>query len=99
VSASRHKSGLRLFEVADLVLDNLGVPGDACISYEGFDGKAAPTSTAIGAALLQAAAAQAVEYILEDGGTPEVFASSNIDGGDGINEAYLEKYRGKIKFL
>jgi len=97
--ASRHGSGLRLFEAADLVLDNLGELGDACVSYEDFPGKAAPTSTVLGAALLQAAAAQAVQYMLEAGGTPEVYASSNIDGGDEINEAYLEKYRGKILFL
>ena len=97
--ASRHASGLRLFEAAGLVLDNLGELGDACMGYEGFPGKAAPTSTVIGAALLQAAAAQSVEYLLEAGVTPEVFASSNIDGGDEINEAYLEKYRGRIRFL
>ena len=97
--ASRHGSGLRLFEAADLVLDNLGELGDACVSYEGFPGKAAPTSTVIGAALLQAAAAQTVEYMLENGASPEVFASSNIDGGDEINEAFLEKYRGRIRFL
>ena len=97
--ASRHGSGLRLYEAADLVLDNLGELGDACIAYDTFPGKAAPTSTVVGAALLQAAAAQTVQYILEDGGTPEVYASSNIDGGDEINEAYLEKYRGRIMYL
>jgi len=97
--ASRHQSGLRLYEAADLVLDNLGELGDACVGYEGFPGKAAPTSTVVGAALLQAAAAQTVDYMLEAGGDPEVYASSNIDGGDEINEAYLEKYRGRIKFL
>jgi len=97
--SSRHTSGLRLFEAADLVLDNLGELGDACVAYEGFQGKAAPTSTVVGAALLQAAAAQAVEYTLRAGEVPEVYASSNIDGGDEINEAFLEKYRGRIKFL
>jgi len=97
--ASRHASGLRLYEAADLVLDNLGELGDACVAYDNFPGKAAPTSTVVGAALLQAAAAQAVEYILQAGEVPEVYASSNIDGGDEINEAYLEKYRGRIKFL
>jgi len=97
--ASRHACGLRLYEAADLALDNLGELGDACVSYEDFPGKAAPTSTVVGAALLQAAAAQTVEYMLEAGESPEVYASSNIDGGDEINEAYLEKYRGRILFL
>jgi len=96
---SRHESGKRLCEIADIVLDNLGVPGDACISYEGFAGLAAPTSTVIGAALLQAAAAQAVQCLIDDGITPEVFASSNIDQGDAINEAYLERYKKEILYL
>jgi uncharacterized phosphosugar-binding protein len=97
--ASRHASGLHLFEVADIVLDNLGQPGDACVEYDGFPGKAAPTSTVVGAALLQAAAAQTVEFLLSDGHRPEVFASSNVDGGDAINRAYLERYKGVIRFL
>ncbi len=97
--SSRHSGGKRLFEIADLALDNLGDPGDACISFDGFAGKAAPTSTVIGAALLQAAAAQTVEILLEAGQVPEVFASSNIDAGDKINEAFLEKYKGRIRFL
>jgi len=97
--ASRHESGLRLFEAADIVLDNLGVPGDACIAYEGFPGLAAPTSTVIGAALLQAAAAQTVQYMLDDGAAPEVFISANVDGGDAKNQAYLDQYKGVIRFL
>jgi len=97
--ASRHQSGKRLCEVADIVLDNCGQPGDACVSYENFPGLAAPTSTVIGAALLQAAAAQTVQYLIEDGITPEVFASSNIDQGDAINETYLDKYRKEILYL
>ena len=97
--SSRHESGKRLCEAADIVLDNLGQPGDACVSYENFAGLAAPTSTVIGAALLQAAAAQTVQYLIDDGIQPEVFASSNIDQGDAINEAYLSKYRKEILYL
>ncbi|MDR3313039.1 MAG: SIS domain-containing protein [Oscillospiraceae bacterium] len=97
--ASRHASGRRLLECADLVLDNLGCPGDACIGYENFAGRCAPTSTVVGAALLQAAVARVVELQLEAGETPEVFASSNIDGGDAVNQTYLERYKGEIRFL
>jgi uncharacterized phosphosugar-binding protein len=97
--ASRHKSGKRLLECADLVLDNLGCVGDACVSYEGFPSKAAPTSTVLGAAFLQAAVAQAVEYLLEDGVRPEIFFSSNVDEGDAKNAGYLEAYRKEIRFL
>jgi uncharacterized phosphosugar-binding protein len=53
----------------------------------------------VGAALLQACAAQTVEYLLADGQTPEVYVSSNVDGGDAINQAYLDQYKGVIRFL
>ncbi|MCL2531719.1 MAG: SIS domain-containing protein [Oscillospiraceae bacterium] len=97
--SSRHASGQRLCEIAHIVLDNHGTPGDACVGYEGFAGMAAATSTVIGAALLQATAAQSVQYLLDAGATPEVFASSNIDQGDAINQAYLDKYRGEVLYL
>jgi len=97
--SSRHASGQRLCEIAHIVLDNLGTPGDACISYDGFAGMAAATSTVVGAALLQASVAQAIQVMLDNGATPEVFASSNIDQGDAINQAYLDKYKKEILYL
>ena len=30
---------------------------------------------------------------------PEVFSSSNTDGGDEVNEAFIRKYRGEIRIL
>ena len=89
---------LRLFEAADLVLDNMGVLGDACVA--GTGGRmVGPTSTAVGASLLQAIVCRVEEIARERGQDVEYFASSNIDGGDTINAAYLEKYRGQIPAL
>lgn len=96
--APRNRLGKRLFEEADLVLDNCGVLGDAAI--EGTGGRmVGPTSTAVGAAMLQAIVSRVEEIARERGQAIEFFASSNIDGGDEINEKYLEKYRGKIQSL
>ena len=96
--APRNALGLRLFETADLVLDNKGVLGDACV--EGTGGRmVGPTSTAVGAALLQSIVCRVEEIARERGQAIEFFASSNIDGGDQINEAYLNKYRGTIPGL
>lgn len=97
--ASRHKSGKRLFEIADIVLDNMGELGDASVDFPELGRKACPTSTSIGAAILHAAVAGAIEIMLRDGVIPEVFSSSNVDGGDAINEAFIEKYKGSIKSL
>ena len=89
--ASRNSAGLRLFEAADIVLDNGGIPGDAALVMR--DGMAVgPTSTAVGAAMLQAIACRVKEISLEEGWEAEFFKSSNIDGGDEYNEALLEKY-------
>ncbi len=96
--AARNALGLRLFEAADLVLDNMGVLGDACVA--GTGGRmVGPTSTAVGAALLQAIVCRVEEIARERGRDIEYFASSNIDGGDAINAAFLQKYKGRIPAL
>ncbi len=97
--ASRHKSGKRLFELADIVLDNGGCIGDAAVPFPALGRNAAPTSTAAGAVILNAIVAQTIEYLLIDGIIPEVWLSSNVDGGDEINNAYIEKYKGDILSL
>ena len=96
---SRHKSGKRLCEIADTVLDNFGCVGDACIEINNVEGKICPTSTVIGALLLNASVARAVEICAENGCHPEHFASSNVDGGDEINNRLVEKYIKEIKHL
>ncbi len=97
--ASRHRSGKKLYEFADVVLDNMGVYGDACISLDGLEGKISPTSTVIGAFLLNCVVTEAVEECLKDGFVPDHFSSSNIDGGDEINKKLLEKYNGEVLHL
>lgn len=94
---SRHPSGKKLYELCDIVIDNCGCVGDAAIRVG--DQICGPTSTAIGAAILQAVVCGAVEKVQQAGQRPEVFCSSNVDGGDAVNEAYLEKYRSSIRML
>ena len=96
---SRHRSGKRLFELADVVLDNMGEYGDASVSVDGIDGKVCPTSTVIGAMLLNAAMAGCFELCAENGIAPDHFSSSNIDGGDEINDRLVKKYIGEVPHL
>ena len=92
--SSRNRMNLRLFETADLVLDNGGVLGDASVSFP--DGTmVGPTSTAVGAAMLQAIVCRVKELSLEEGFEADFFRSSNVDGGDAWNEGLIERY-GKI---
>ena len=95
---SRNRLNLRLFEAADLVLDNGGVLGDA--SWQAADGSmAGPTSTAVGAAMLQAIVCRVKELSLEEGFEADYFKSSNVDGGDEWNDRLIEKYREQIPGL
>lgn len=97
--SSRHPSGKKLYEFADVVLDNMGCVGDASIYFDELGRNVSPTSTSAGAAILHAVATGCIEKMLADGYTPEVFSSSNVDGGDVINEAYINKYKDIIKSL
>ena len=96
-AASRHSSGKRLFELADVVIDNCGCAGDASIEFEEI-GSVGPTSTVIGALLLQSIICEAVEIMLANNVKPEVYISSNVGSGDS-NQALIEKYKKQIKCL
>ncbi len=96
---SRHPSGLRLFETADLVLDNCGCPRDGSLAIEGLAERVGPTSTVIGTAMLNAMMCRAVEMIVEHGGTAPVFVSANVEGGDEHNRRMLEKYKNHIFYM
>ena len=96
--SSRNKLGLRLFETADLILDNCGVLGDASVSFA--DGATVgATSTAVGAAMLQAIVCRVKELSLEEGFEADFFKSSNVDGGDEWNDRLIERYKDIIPGL
>ena len=84
-TAARASGFPRLHEVADVVIDNGGCVGDAAIRIEGFDSSVAPTSTVVGAAILNAVAAEAVERLVARGHAPAVYTSSNVESGDAAN--------------
>ncbi|MHB1151315.1 MAG: SIS domain-containing protein [Eubacteriales bacterium] len=98
-SASRHANGMRLFEAADLVIDDCGVFGDAAIQVDGFAGLVSPTSTVTGAAIVNSICAETIPLFIEAGIDPPVFMSANIDGGDAYNAKIMEKYKDKITYL
>jgi uncharacterized phosphosugar-binding protein len=94
-AAARASDRPRLHEVADVVIDNGGCVGDAAVDIDGFDRRVAPTSTVTGAAILNAVEAEAVGILVERGVIPDVFASSNVEGGDAVNVALLRRMAGQ----
>lgn len=96
---SRHSSGKKLFELADVVLDNHGDLGDACVQIEGMKQKVSPTSTAIGSIIMNSIVVEVARTLIKNGIMPPVFHSANVDGGDAFNRAIFEKYKDFIHYL
>jgi uncharacterized phosphosugar-binding protein len=80
----------RIHELAEVVIDNGGEVGDAAVRVAGFARAVAPTSTVVGAAILNAVIAEAVQIMVENGVNPDVYESSNSAGGDAANAPLID---------
>ncbi|MBI5116787.1 SIS domain-containing protein [Candidatus Poribacteria bacterium] len=89
---SRHSSGKRLFELADVVIDNMGESGDASVQVTGCSVPVGPTSTIAGAYIMNEIMIAAVEWLVRNGVEPPVFKSANLDGSKEHNEALRRRY-------
>lgn len=96
---SRHSSGKRLYELADIVLDVMCPKGDAVLEIDGLPEKTAPASTIAGVTIMHAIISQTIENLIKAGITPPVFLSANLEGGDEHNKQMLEKYRDRIHYM
>jgi uncharacterized phosphosugar-binding protein len=97
--ASRHPSGKKMYEFADVVLDNKVDQGDAMLKAEGVPQKFCPASGVTSTALLQALVAATVEELLTRGITPPIFLAANVDGGAEYNARLLAQYKDRILYL
>jgi len=79
---SRHPSGMRLGDVVDLVIDNCGVEGDACVPVPDSALSVGATSTVTGCLILQMVACRASEMLYAAGTPPDLYQSSNTDNDE-----------------
>lgn len=96
---SRHKSGKHLFNSVDLVIDNHSAKGDAILAYEKVKIKFGPTSTVVGATILNSIFAEAIKIMADRGFEPPIFLSGNMEDSDAHNEALVKKYQERIPLL
>lgn len=97
--ASRHVSGKRLLEVADLVIDNGAPYGDASLDVPGMPGRVGPLSSIAGIAAMNAMVARAVELRAASGAPPAVFVSANVEAEDAGGPLDLARWRLRIRGL
>ncbi len=90
-AVSRHSSGKKLYEVADIILDNKGIEGDAAVPVPNQNWRVGPTSTLISVAMLNAIVSQTAYQLAELGEVPPVLISANVPEGDAHNRKIVEE--------
>ncbi|MEV4548882.1 SIS domain-containing protein [Nonomuraea wenchangensis] len=93
---ARHPSGRKLFELADVVLDNGAPRGDSVLELP-CGGSFGAVSTITSALLAQLMVAETVSRLLAAGQVPPVYLSANIPEGDAHNQALEARYAGRIR--
>ena len=95
----RNIYGLHLQQVWQICVDNAAPMGDACLEIEGLPVRFAPVSTITGVFILNSILAEAVAYVLQEGGVPPIYLSGNIPGGSEYNQSLINRYQDRIKYL
>lgn len=93
---SRHPSGRKLIDLADVVLDNHAPYGDAVLPLPD-GGATGAVSTITSALLAQLVVTRTVGNLLEAGEVPPVYLSVNVPEGDAHNLRLEERYAGRIR--
>ncbi|WZO96929.1 SIS domain-containing protein [Isosphaeraceae bacterium EP7] len=102
VSTSRHESGCKLHEVADLVLDQKAPPGDAVVWIDGLASPVAPVSSISGCAIINLLKADVARRLVDLGAPPHVLTASCHVGptqAAAIFEATYDDYRRRVGVL
>ncbi len=94
---SRHSSGKKLHDVADVTVDNGTEFGDAVLRLEGLPHPVGPMSGIAGMFVIHAIMARAAEILFSRGIDPLVWESGNIDGASERNARQMGPYRGRIR--
>lgn len=89
---SRHSSGKRLFEVADVVIDT-GIPrADANLKIEGLESPVGASSTSVTIAIAHAIVSLTAEKLVTQGVHPHVMVSPNTTEKEAANRQNDENY-------
>jgi uncharacterized phosphosugar-binding protein len=94
---SRHSSGKRLLDYADVILDNQTPFADVVVKIEGMKPGLGSASGIAGSLLVHATLVEAAVKIKERGVEPPVFMHGNLDGGMEYNQYLLDRYWLRIR--
>ena len=97
---SRHASRKKLYELADVVIDNCVPAGDAVMKLEGMESRTGASSTVAGAAIAHSIVIEALNDLLRSGEVLPVLPSANVAGTTASTlREVLRPYRDRIRYL
>ncbi len=96
-SISRTISGKKLYEVADVAIDNHVPYSDGVFDLDGT--KIGAVSSIIGSYIAQSLVLEIINLYKNNNMIPPIYQSANTPGGDEHNKSLYEMYKGRIKSL
>jgi uncharacterized phosphosugar-binding protein len=96
-TASRHPSGHKLMEIADVLIDNASPAGDAVVAIEGLPYKVGPSSSVGAISVVNMLKTRTAEKLVERGVLPVVLTSPHFvgstEGAEQLERVYEEHFR------
>jgi uncharacterized phosphosugar-binding protein len=92
VSTSRHESGRKLHEIADLALDQQAPAGDSAVWVEGLETPVAPLSSVTGCVIINLVKAEVARLLTAAGSPPKVLTAACHLGADRARQLFEETY-------
>ncbi len=92
VSTAKHESGLKLFEVADLTLDQHAPPGDSSVWIDGLATPVSPISSVSGCTVVNLVKAEVARRLTESGTPPIVLTAACHVGAERARALFEETY-------
>ena len=97
----KHRDGVKLKDVADVVLDNCSLIGDAAVDIDNFEMKVGSTSSIPNIFLQNAILCEMVDILVKEGFTPDVYYNGHMafmkpecaDHNDKLVDKYFYRIR------
>ena len=97
-----HKSGKKLIDVSDIIIDSQCPPGDCVIELDGLEWKTGPVSTVMGALITNMIRCEVADRLIKKGMKLELLPSHQAVGNPKVHEQldrFYESYRLSLSHL
>ncbi|GIQ64737.1 hypothetical protein PACILC2_33050 [Paenibacillus cisolokensis] len=102
LSAAKHSSGKKLYELADVVIDNCALPGDAMVKIDNLETPVGPGSTIGNTVIVNLIKCKLARKLTEQGQPPKVLTSALVVGEEKAKQLFegsYEEYWAKTRYL